>query len=162
MTMKTNDSFISIFQVSANGYVSLGKRYNARIPPKSSDSWPLDPPIIAPLWADIDPSLNDSGVYISQLRSDHNSENLKTLNAAIDFEPTFALMVTWKNAPPYPAVETLNSEVSIFLTIVFPTWCSTLNQCPKTYLFPAGTGRKNDTTSFWHQMPTGLSVCSTA
>ena len=78
-------------------------------PPNAPQSWPNDTPVIAPLWADLDPVLSKSSSRL-QVNTTENTTVLAELFD--DFNATYALMATWTDMPPYPGQLTLESEVT--------------------------------------------------
>jgi hypothetical protein len=65
------------FQVSINGYITLGNVINETYPPVTSSGWDrFEFPIIAPLWADIEIHGTNSGVEITNELSGKDLENV--------------------------------------------------------------------------------------
>ena len=91
-----------------NGFISLGQQVNLKTPPTYQLDWPKDVPVIAPLWTDLQPRMSNSHSRMYVYTVDR-----KTLLDKIfeDFEPTIALLVTWKGVAPYPEKLTFESEV---------------------------------------------------
>ena len=108
-----------------NGFIALGyKPIDQQHGPTTPELWrsfSKDYPIVAPLWANLDTTnISGAGLSVHRLLITNNStlQDLSTVKKVFNgykgyegFNPTFALVVTWRNATtpagfiPYIAVQ---------------------------------------------------------
>eukprot|EP00794_Sanderia_malayensis_P017962 gene17962-19759_t len=103
--MQTNNSL----QVSANGFVSLGRRYTTDVPNMGAGY-----DVLAPFWTDIDFRYSSSGgvAYSQHRNTDTDSfsqmiiektSSYISARANTIFYPNLVILVTWIKALPHPA-----------------------------------------------------------
>ncbi|XP_052803014.1 uncharacterized protein LOC128233395 isoform X2 [Mya arenaria] len=109
------------FYVNVNGFITLGRPLQKTYPPQTSEEWKTyDFPIIAPFWSDI--QLGSSGYIDIQPKA--NVADLDEINTAFNLSslnPSQAIVVTWKQAVPYPSSQNEKYEVADFQAIIATT-----------------------------------------
>lgn len=104
--------YLSLFQVSIDGYLVLGESY-ARSYPPADGSWPPEIPIIAPYWTNMETgNFEELGVLVIETVTE--IADLAKVKGAIndaEFDPAYAMIANWLFVAPYPYNVFHNSEV---------------------------------------------------